>query len=123
MKVKTPIPAPPSRSLCMSGARFVSEQGQRLLDRAWPLLETAVETLGRTSLATHVERTWRSLGGDVALSADRRNNVQRYLQVLREVETEADRVDLGVLEAPPEQAVCRAGVGVHRLTEDCRSSC
>jgi len=78
--------------------RFVSEQGQRLLDRAWPLLETAVETLGRTSLATHVERTWRSLGGDVALSADRRNNVQRYLQVLREVETGADRVDLAVLK-------------------------
>jgi ATP-dependent helicase/nuclease subunit A len=77
---------------------FVSEQGQRLIDRAWPLLETAVGTLGHTSLATHVERTWRSLGGDVALSADRRNNVQRYLQVLREVETEADRVDLGVLK-------------------------
>ncbi len=78
--------------------RFVSEQGQKLIDRAWPLLDTAVRTLGRTSLATHVERTWRSLGGDVALSANRRNNVQRYLQVLREVETEADRVDLGVLK-------------------------
>jgi ATP-dependent helicase/nuclease subunit A len=77
--------------------RFVSEHGKRLMDRAWPVLETAVETLGRTSLATHVERTWHSLGGDVALSANRRNNVQRYLQVLREVETEADRVDLGVL--------------------------
>ena len=78
--------------------RFVSEQGQRLIDRAWPLLETAVETLGRTSLATHVERAWRSLGGDVALSADRRNNVQRYLQVLHEVETAAGRVDLGLLK-------------------------
>ncbi len=77
---------------------FVSEEGQRLLERAWPLLETAVATIGRTSLATHVERTWLSLGGDVALSADRRNNVQRYLQVLREVEKEADRVDLGVLK-------------------------
>ena len=78
--------------------RFVSEQGQRLIDRAWPLLETAVETLGRTSLAIHIERTWRSLGGDVALSADRRMNVQRYLQVLREVGTEADRVDLSLLK-------------------------
>jgi len=78
--------------------RFVSEQGQRLIDRAWPLLETAVETLGRTSLAIHIERTWRSLGGDVALSADRRMNVQRYLQVLREVGTETDRVDLSLLK-------------------------
>jgi len=78
--------------------QFVSEQGQRLINRAWPFLETAVGTVGRTSLATHVERTWRSLGGDVALSADRRNNVHRYLQVLREVETETDRVDLSVLK-------------------------
>jgi ATP-dependent helicase/nuclease subunit A len=77
---------------------FVSQQGQRLIDRAWPLLATAVATLGRTSLATHVDRTWRSLGGDVALSAERRKNVQRYLDVLREVETKADRVDLGLLK-------------------------
>jgi len=78
--------------------QFISQQGQRLIDRAWPLLETAVETLGRTSLATHVERTWRSLGGDVALSSGRRNNVQRYLQVLRDAETEAGRFDLGLLK-------------------------
>jgi ATP-dependent helicase/nuclease subunit A len=77
---------------------LVSAEGQRLMDRAWPVLETAVATLGRTSLATHVERTWRSLGGDVALSAERRKNVQRYLGVLREVEHEGDRVDLSVLK-------------------------
>jgi ATP-dependent helicase/nuclease subunit A len=77
---------------------LISDEGQRLLDRAWPVLERAVATLGRTSLATHVERTWRSLGGDAALSAERRKNVQRYLGVLREVEREGDRVDLGVLK-------------------------
>jgi ATP-dependent exoDNAse (exonuclease V) beta subunit len=77
---------------------LVSAEGQRLLDRAWPVLETAVATLGRTSLATHVERTWRSLGGDVALTVERRKNVQRYLSVLREVEREGDRVDLSVLK-------------------------
>ena len=76
----------------------MSEEGQRLLDRAWPVLETAVATLGRTSLATHVERTWRSLGGDAALTAEGRKNVQRYLGVLREVEREGDRVDLTVLK-------------------------
>lgn len=73
---------------------LLSEQGQKLVDRAWPVLETAVATLGRTSLATHVERTWRSLGGDAALSVEERGNVQRYLRVLREVESEGDRVDL-----------------------------
>jgi len=77
---------------------LVSAEGQRLLDRAWPILETAVATLGRTSLATHVERTWRSLGGDAALSVERRKNVQRYLGVLHEVEREGDRVDLSVLK-------------------------
>jgi ATP-dependent exoDNAse (exonuclease V) beta subunit len=78
---------------------FISDEGRRLLDRAWPLLVTAVATQGRTSLATHVERTWRSLGGDRVLPAERRRNVQRYLDVLREVETGGDRVDLGVLKA------------------------
>ena len=69
---------------------------------------------GRTSLATHVERTWRSLGGDVALSADRRNNVQRYLQVLREVETEADRVDLGVLKRRLNKLYAEPASRLHR---------
>jgi ATP-dependent exoDNAse (exonuclease V) beta subunit len=78
---------------------FISHEGQQLLDRAWPVLETAVATLGRTSLATHVERTWRSLGGDAGLSPESRGNVQRYLSVLREVESEGDRVDLSLLKA------------------------
>jgi ATP-dependent exoDNAse (exonuclease V) beta subunit len=78
---------------------YLTEQGQRLLDRAWPVLETAVATLGRTSLATHVERTWRSLGGDAPLLEEQRGNVQRYLRVLREVESEGDRIDLSVLTA------------------------
>jgi ATP-dependent exoDNAse (exonuclease V) beta subunit len=75
----------------------LSEQGRMLLDRAWPVLETAVATLGRTPLATHVERTWRSLGGDVVLSEERRGNVLRYLRELREVESGGDYVDLNVL--------------------------
>ncbi len=76
---------------------YLSEQGRRLLDRAWPVLGTAVTTLGRTSLATHVERTWRSLGGDAALSEEQRANVQSYLRVLHEIESEGGHVDLGVL--------------------------
>jgi ATP-dependent helicase/nuclease subunit A len=85
--------------LVLERSAFVSEQGRRLLDRAWPLLTKAVATLGRTSLAAHVERTWRSLGGDLALSAERRKNVQRYLNVLRDVEKETDRIDLSVLKS------------------------
>jgi len=77
----------------------LSETGRQLLDRAWPVLETAVATLGRTSLATHVERTWRSLGGGAALTEEESGNVLRYLQVLREVEGEVNRVDVTVLSA------------------------
>lgn len=77
----------------------LSETGRQLLDRAWPVLEAAVAMLGRTSMAIHVERTWRSLGGDVALSDEQCGNVLRYLQVLREVEGEGNRVDLTVLSA------------------------
>jgi ATP-dependent helicase/nuclease subunit A len=75
----------------------LSDQAQQLLDRAWPVLEASLATLGRTPLSVHVERTWLSLGGDAWLSADRRSNALRYLSVLRELESEAGRIDLSVL--------------------------
>lgn len=75
----------------------LSEQGQQLLDRTWPVLAMALATLGRTSLATHVERTWRSLGGDAPLSEEQCNNVQHYLRLLREVEADGNRVDLKLM--------------------------
>jgi ATP-dependent exoDNAse (exonuclease V) beta subunit len=83
------------------GARrnLLSDEGRQLVDRAWPVLEWAIATLGRTSLGVHVERTWRSLGGDAALNAEARTNVVRYLAVLGEVETQSSSVDLSVLTA------------------------
>jgi ATP-dependent exoDNAse (exonuclease V) beta subunit len=78
---------------------LLSTEGQRLLDRAWPVLASAVATLGRTPLSVQVERTWRSLGGDVPLAQEERNNVLRCLAVMREVEHEDARVDLDVLQA------------------------
>ena len=71
----------------------LSAEGQVLLARVWPVLETAVAMLGRTSMATHAERTWRSLGGDVMLAPEQQDNVLRYFRVLRELETEGGRVD------------------------------
>jgi ATP-dependent helicase/nuclease subunit A len=90
---------------------LLSEQGQRLVDRVWPVLETSMATLGRTSLTVHVERTWRSLGGDAALSTEERGNVQRYLRVLREVESEGDLVDLKVLWARLKKLYAEPGSG------------
>ena len=77
----------------------LSPAGQLLLDRVWPTLEAALATRGRTSVATHVERIWRSLGGDLALPAARRGNVRRYLDLLLEVESEGERVDLNLLKS------------------------
>ncbi|MGA7155318.1 MAG: UvrD-helicase domain-containing protein [Acidobacteriaceae bacterium] len=78
---------------------LLSGDGRERLDRVWPVLAAAVETRGRTMLATQVERTWRSLGGDAALTAGERDNVVRYLSVLRDAETEENGVDLEVLAA------------------------
>jgi ATP-dependent exoDNAse (exonuclease V) beta subunit len=75
----------------------LSSEGKTLLARTWPVLETAVATLGRTPLATHVERTWRSLGGDAILSSEQQNNVEQYLAVLRDLDTDGGRIDLDAL--------------------------
>jgi ATP-dependent helicase/nuclease subunit A len=69
---------------------LLSAEGRALLDRAWPVLQQALATMGRTALWLQVERTWRTLGGDAPLGDDERANVMRFLQVLREVEGESD---------------------------------
>ena len=75
--------------LVAARAHLLSRTGQQLLKRTWPTLEQAVFALGRTSFATHVERTWLSLGGDATLSAERLANVRRFFEVLRELEQDS----------------------------------
>jgi len=86
-------------SLISTRGHLLSETGQHLLHRAWPTLEQAIATSGRTPFSIHVERTWLSLGGDAALSSNQLSNVQRYLGVLRELEKEGPRIDLSLLTA------------------------
>ncbi len=81
-------------SLVATRRSRLSPQGQRLMERAWPVLETSVATLGRAPLSVQLERTWLSLGGDAPLTQEQRGNVRRYLAVLREMEHEGDRLDL-----------------------------
>lgn len=87
----------PLSRLIANHRELLSAEGQRLLARTWPVLETAIATLGRTPLATQVERTWRSLGGDAGLSAEQQSNVQQYLAALRDLDTDGGRIDLEVL--------------------------
>ncbi|HEX5284765.1 MAG TPA: UvrD-helicase domain-containing protein [Bryocella sp.] len=78
----------------------LSATGQQLLARAWPTLDRGLSTLGRTSFAAHVERTWLSLGGDASLSSARLANVRRFFEVLRELEQESDgAIDAAVLNS------------------------
>ena len=86
-------------SLVATRRRDLSFEGQQLLDRTWPTLQTSVATLGNDPIATHIERTWRSLGGDAPLTSAECTNVLRYFDVLREVQAESTFIDLTLLKS------------------------
>ncbi len=54
-----------------------------------------------------VERTWRSLGGDAALSDAELANALRYLELLDEIERETGGVELEQLRSRMQRTVCR----------------
>ena len=85
--------------LAAARRHLLSPAGQLLLDRTWPVLQAALTTLGRTALAVHVERTWLSLGGDAPLTPAERSNVQRFLTLLRESESNAFDFDLTAISS------------------------
>ena len=89
----------PIPTLILANTANLTPLGRQLLNRAWPAFQASLATLGRTSLAVHVERTWRSLGGDATLAADQLANVQRFFTLLRETEQAADPVKLADLNA------------------------
>jgi ATP-dependent helicase/nuclease subunit A len=86
-------------TLIAANRNHLSPEGQRLLTRAWPTLEASIATLGTNPIATHIERTWRSLGGDAPLTTTERTNVLRFLGILREVATESTFIDLTLLQS------------------------
>ncbi len=99
-----PAVAPVRRAL-------LSATGVALFDRTWPVLKRALAERGRTFLATEVERTWRSLGGDAPLDARRAANAQLFFTALRKAEGSGGRLDVdhfasavGTLFAEPETA-------------------
>ncbi len=76
----------------------LSPESQTLLHRVWPILLQAQSTLGRTLLSTHVERTWRSLGGDAPLTPDQHTNALRFLGLLAKLEAGHEPLSLNLLE-------------------------
>lgn len=84
-------------AVAVRGELLTEESCARLM-RVWPVFEAAREH--RTGLTTSqwVERTWRSLGGDVYLKDAEMANAQRYLRLLDEVEEQAGMMDLALLK-------------------------
>lgn len=103
----TPIPALiPERLACLS------PEGQQLLSRAWLPLSAALQTFGTTLLSTHVERTWRSLGGDAPLTHEQLANVQAFFKLLQKLEAREGRIDLAQLSAQFENLYAEPRHGV-----------
>jgi ATP-dependent helicase/nuclease subunit A len=98
-------------SLVATRTAHLSEEGQQLLGRAWPVLQTAVATLGQGPLATQIERSWRSLGGDAPLTSEERTNVLRFLAVLRDVQTDLGYLDLKTLTSRLERLYAEPASG------------
>jgi len=84
--------------LLLTRGHLVSEEGEALLARVWPVLVAATEQRGRMGLSEWVERTWRTLGGDVSLGSEERANAMRYLSLLDELEAGGQRIDLAGIE-------------------------
>lgn len=83
--------------LVAANASRLSDEGQTLLGRCWPVLSAAAERVGNVALSALVERAWISLGGDAPLRVEERKNVERFFAVLRELESEQTLPDAKLL--------------------------
>ena len=83
--------------LIASRSSLLSPEAQAVLARTWPILDLAQRDLGRTGFSTHLERTWRSLGGDLPLQPHERANARRYLNLLQVWEQGPEALSLAAL--------------------------
>ena len=82
---------------------LLSEDGIERLQRVWQVMEAAETQRGRIATSEWVERTWRTLGGDVFLGEEELANAKRFLQLLDALEAETGRIDLAILQGRMEQ--------------------
>ncbi|QHS50935.1 exodeoxyribonuclease V subunit beta [Edaphobacter sp. 12200R-103] len=83
--------------LIVSRGQDLSEDSCQRLMRIWPVLQTAFAQRLRISLSQLVERTWRSLGGDLSLTREQRTNARMYFTLLDDLERHG-AVDLSELD-------------------------
>lgn len=79
------------------------------LQQVWPVLQAALERRSRVRVPELVERTWRSLGGDAALSTNELANALRFLELLDELDHETGGVELPDLDHTMQRLHAAAG--------------
>lgn len=78
-------------------ARLLPDETQARLFRTLDVLDGALRHTGVESLAHKVERTWRSLGGDLYTTQLQRENISEYLKVLHAMEQDGEAFSLQAL--------------------------
>lgn len=75
----------------------LSPDGTARLERVWPLLDAAVHATTKMRLPELIERTWRSLGGNVFLDEPAFRNSLTFLHLLRTLDRDEGEIRLPYL--------------------------
>lgn len=94
-------------------AELLPVEVRHRVDRVRTVMMAADEHAVELTMSQRVEKTWRTLGGDLYLSDMEMANVQRYLELLDEIEQQTGRVDLRLLRKRMSQLYAQA-----EMTED-----
>lgn len=78
--------------------RTLPQQAQTRLFRTLDVLDASLEHTGVESLGHRVERTWRSLGGDLYTTPLQQENIREYLRVLHAMERDGEAFTLKTLD-------------------------
>ncbi len=84
-------------------AALLPEQAQQRVLRTLDVMDAALRHTGTEPLASRVERTWRSLGGDACTGPNGRQNVSLYLRMLDTMDSDGSLVSAHTLKARLEQ--------------------
>ena len=71
---------------------------QSRVQRTLDVLDAALQHTGVEPLSTRVERTWRSLGGDLALDPTAQENVTQFFRVLDAMAVDGEAVTIAALD-------------------------
>ena len=76
---------------------LLRSEGQVRVGRVIAAMEDATMQRGRIPMVEWIERTWRTLGGDVSLTDSELSNTRQYLQLLDEMASETEGLEIAAL--------------------------